>query len=271
MFDLTGKVVIVCGGAGHLGLPACIALAKHNAKVVIADINETRLTSAVAELKKVITNTGAAVVEFVDVVGLQFDITNEDSIHQLISNTIERFGRLDIAVIATFEQAGPSFDDITAKEFNRALYGNITGTFLMARSAAQAMSEGGSIITYTSIYGCVAPVFDLYEDSINPNPIEYGIAKAGIIQMTRYLAAYYGPQNIRVNTIMPGALLRNTTEYPDFVEQFPEFVKRLSNRTMLGRIGKKYETAGAVVFLASDASSYVTGHVLRIDGGWTAL
>jgi NAD(P)-dependent dehydrogenase (short-subunit alcohol dehydrogenase family) len=156
-------------------------------------------------------------------------------------------------------------EDLTAADFDRANRANVTGAFLLARAAAEAMREGGSIILYSSMYGLVAPDPAMYEAPMQPNPIEYNAGKGAVVQMTRYMAAHYGRRNIRVNAIAPGPFPR-----ADIQAGHPAFIERLARRTMLGRIGRRHETAGAALFLASDASSFVTGHVLCVDGGWTA-
>jgi len=257
MFDLTGKVAFVAGGAGYLGLTVCKGLAEQGASVALADINRGRLAKGVEEV--------AAVSSKEKVMGVPFDVCDESLIKKVLDETLKRFGRLDIVVIATFKHAGPAFDEITPEEFDDALHANVTGPFLLARAATEKMPQGGSIIMYASMYGVVSPVPGLYEPPMKPNPIEYGAAKAAIIQMTRYLAACYGRRNIRVNAVMPGAFPSTETQ-----EAEPKFTRRLAERTMLGRVGRREETAGAVVFLASDEASYITGHLLKVDGGWTA-
>ena len=257
MFDLTGKVAIVGGGAGYLGLPVCKGLAEQGAKLAIADIDAERLEKAVAEVAEVSSKE--------DVAGIAFDINDESLTNQAVDKTVRRFGRLDTAVIAPAVHTGLGLEDITPEQFDAAMHANATGTFIMARSAARAMTTGGSIIMYATMYAVVAPVPYLYKPPMAPNPIEYGAAKAAIVQMTKYLAAHYGPRNIRVNSVMPGAF-----PWPSQQEANPEFTARLAARTMLGRVGRRDETAGAVVFLASDEASYITGHLLRVDGGWTA-
>ena len=127
------------------------------------------------------------------------------------------------------------------------------------------MAPGGSIVLYSSMYGVVAPVMANYPPPMPPNPIEYGAGKAGIVQMVKYLAAHYGRSGIRVNAIVPGPF-----PHPATVAANPEFIGNLERATMLGRIGAQHETAGPTAFLLSPASSYVTGHVLTVDGGWTA-
>lgn len=248
MFDFTGKVVLFAGGAGYLGLPACRALANQGAKVIIADLKKGDAGSLPESISTI-----------------QFDISDEASIRDLVATVVEKHGRLDVAVNATFFSIGKKVEDLSAEEFDRANRINITGSFLFARECAQAMTSGGSIIMFSSMYGIVSPDPRVYHEPVNPNPVEYGAGKAGIIQMVRYLAGHYGPENIRVNAVAPGPFPWQSMQDDD-----SEWMDRLASKTMLGRIGKQDEMAGAIVFLASDESAFVTGHVLRIDGGWTA-
>ena len=258
MFDLTGQVVLVAGGAGFLGLPASIGLAEQGATVVIASRNADRVTSALKTLQR------AHVGSENRSLGLSLDVGDEQSIRRAIQQVVDRFGKLDVLVNATYHAIGKPVDEISGEEFDRANHVHITGSFLLAREAAHAMQRGGSIIQYVSMYGLVSPDPGMYIPPLKPNPVEYGVAKAGLCQMVRYLAAAYGPRGIRVNAISPGAFDDETDR------SVPGFVDRMSAKTMLGRPGQRHETAGGVVFLAADEASYVTGSVLRVDGGWTA-
>ncbi len=252
MFDLSGKVALFAGGAGYLGLPASQALAEQGAKVMVASRKKGHVEEAVEEIGE-------------RAAGTVLDLADEQSIHAAITRTVERFGRLDVVVNYTYASTARKVDELTAEEFDRANRVNVTGSFLLARAAADAMKEGGSIIMCASMYGLVSPDPRIYEPPMNPNPIEYGAGKAAMCQMVRYLAAAYGPRGIRVNAIAPGPF-----PYTEMAEQDPAFIQRLADKTMLGRVGARNETAGAVVFLASDEAAYVTGMVLRVDGGWTA-
>ncbi len=256
MFDLSGKIALVAGGAGYLALPACLGLARQGAAVVIADLNEEALEKAVKEV--------AAASSEEKVMGIHLDIREESSIKHAVTETLARFGRLEVMVNATYASIGKPLEDLSAAEFDQVNRVNLTGAFLLARQAAEAMNEGGSIIMYASMYGLVSPDPRIYHAPMAPNPIEYGAGKAGIIQMVRYLAVHYGPQAIRVNAIAPGPF-----PTPKTVQDNPDFAARLAAKTPLGRIGRRDETAGAVVFLAADEASYITGQVLRVDGGWT--
>ncbi len=257
MFDLNGKTAFVAGGAGYLALPVCREMLKQGAAVVIGDFNRGKLEAAVKELSS----------EFSDdaVSGFYFDIGDERSINDSIDGVIERFGSLDIVVNATFFSVGKSVEELTADEFDKANRINITGSFVLARSAANVMTEGGSIVLFSSMYGLISPNESDYPEGMYKNPVEYGAGKAAINQLTRYLAAHYAKSKIRVNAIAPGAF-----PWESMQDDNKEFMENLSKKCMLGRIGKRDEIAGTVVYLASDASTYMTGQVLSVDGGITA-
>ena len=195
---------------------------------------------------------------------MEFNAADEASIRGLVADTVTAFGRLDGFVNATYSSTGKKLEDLTAEEFDRANRVNVTGSFLMARTAAEAMKSGGSIVMFSSMYGITSPDPRVYHAPMNPNPIEYGAGKAALIQMTRYLAAHYGPRGIRVNAVAPGPF-----PFLAMRDKEKDFAERLAARTMLGRLGRQDELAGTVVYLVSGASSYVTGHCVRVDGGWT--
>ncbi len=255
MFDLSEKAVLVAGGAGYLGEAICLALADQGAKVMIADLAAERAAALAARLNA--ESPAASSVEM--------DGADEESIHHAVNETVRTFGRLDVLVNATYGAAGKTLDEIKPEDFDRANRINLTGMFLSARAAAGAMTGGGSIILFASMYGQVSPDPRVYLPPMSTNPVEYGVGKAGVIQMARYLAVQWGPHGIRVNAVAPGPFPNPAVQQSD-----PAFVERLAQKVPLGRIGKAEEIAGAVVFLAADASSYVNGTVLNVDGGWTA-
>jgi len=254
-FNLSKKVVLVAGGAGYLGTPTCRMLADQGATVVIADFAIERAESLASEI---VSGGGKAHA-------VQLDAGDENSSKEVVSDTVSKYGRLDVLVNATCKSIGKSVDDLTAEEFDQANRVNVTGTFVLAREAARTMPSGGSIVLFSSMYGLVSPDPRAYHPPMNPNPIEYGVAKAAIVQMAKYLAVAWGTKGIRVNAIAPGPFPNHAVQ-----QEHPAFVQRLAEKVPLRRIGRNNEIAGTVVFLASDESSYMSGQTLSVDGGWTA-
>jgi len=258
MFDLTNKTILVAGGAGYLGSQLCEAILLHNGNICIADINLEKINSLKKSLFQKFPEN--------KIFSMKLDIKNQNSIIECVNKTNEQFNHIDGLVNATYGATDKCLEDLTGEEFNNANEINLTGSFLLSRYAISKMKNGGSIIMFASMYGIVSPKPNLYPEGINPNPIEYGAGKAGLIQLTKYLASHYGSMNIRVNAIAPGP-------FPDIKKNEnynQEFLNNLRNSTMLKRLGKSEEIAGPIVFLLSEASSYITGQVLKVDGGWTA-
>jgi NAD(P)-dependent dehydrogenase (short-subunit alcohol dehydrogenase family) len=244
MFNLTGKIALVAGGAGYLGQPICRKLAEQGATVIVADLNIERA-------KEVSPHA------------MFLDIGNKASIKNAVSQTVSEFGKLDILVNCTYYSIGKLVEDLSEEEFDKANHVNLTGSFLLAQEAGRVMQSGSSIIMFSSMYGQVAPDPAIYTDGMKPNPIEYGVGKAGLIQMVRYLAVHWGPRNIRVNAVSPGPFPN-----PQAQKERPDFIEKLSRKVPLGRIGQSEEIAGAVVFLASEEASFITGQTLAVNGGW---
>ena len=258
MFDLKNKTILVAGGAGYLGSYICDLILKSEANLCIADIDNQKMDKVYESLKKKYSKEKILI--------FNLDMRKEASIIKVINNCVAHFGDLKGLVNATYGTTIKSLEDLNAKDFNEANSINLTGSFLLARYAAKKIKQNGSIVMFGSMYGLVSPNLSFYPDEMNPNPIEYGAGKAGLIQMTKYLAAYYGQYNIRVNAIAPGP-------FPNIQKQGNDnsfFIDKLKKSTMLGRLGEARETAAPTVFLLSEQSSYITGQTLSVDGGWTS-
>ncbi len=255
LFSLEGKVAVVTGGDGHLGTPACEALAEAGAQVVIASIN-------LEGCERLAERLGPQHL------ALYLDTTDADLTRQVIDEVVEQTGSIDILVNMACSGA-PRWrvDEVTATDFDEALRIGVTGYFITAQHAARYMrqAEGGSIINVASMYGLVASHPEAYEDlESGGQPPHYQAGKAGVLQLTRYLAVYWAKDGIRVNSISPGAF-----PHPETQRDIPQLIPRLEKHVPLGRIGQNWEIKGAVAFCAAPASSYMTGQNIVIDGGWT--
>jgi NAD(P)-dependent dehydrogenase (short-subunit alcohol dehydrogenase family) len=256
-FSLNGRVALVTAGAGPLfGRSVSTALAEAGATVITASRSRERNEQFAAEMRQ----------QGNDVQGLAFDQEDMASIEALHLEVLQKHGRLDVLVNSALARDGHvgGFEAQTAETWQHAADGDFAGLFRHCQLAVAAMSRqgGGSIINIASIYGVVSNDPGLYAGTNMVQPPSYNFVKAGMINFTRYLAAYYGRQGIRANSISPGGYLN---------EQPREFVERYEGRVPLGRMMGHEDLQGAVVFLASDASAYVTGTNLLVDGGWTCL
>lgn len=253
-------MAIVTGGAGRLGSQMCDALAEAGATVVVASRNLDRCKRKAEELSR----------QHSEAMAVSLDATSADSVRVMTEAVAARFGRIDILVNSAYSGVHKKFEDMSAEEFQSALTGGVTSAFLCAQSVSPGMKRAGrgSIINIGSSYGVVSPDQRIYGNSAINSPCNYGAAKAGVIQFTRWLAIYLAPHGIRVNCLSPGGFYDESQSVkPDYEEVF---VRRYSERTPLARMGGKTDLKGGVVFLASMASEYVTGHNLMVDGGWTA-
>ncbi len=254
-FSLAGRTAVVTGGAGpQFGSSISEALAEAGATVVVASRGLENNRRFVAGLNE----------RGFDAHPEALDITNVDSISALEQRVTDRFGRVDILVNSAVVGRGGGFDDQTPDYWAASAQGNMVGLFALCKAFVPAMAAqgAGSVINISSIYGIVANDPSLYEDTGMKQPPDYTFVKGGMVNFTRYIANYYGKQGVRANAICPGGY---------FNEQPGPFVRRYEQRVPLGRMLNNEDLKGAVVFLASDASRYVTGATLMVDGGWTAL
>lgn len=248
-FKLDGKVAFVTGGVGLIGLEVTKALAEVGAKVVILDIDQEKGQKVtVAKYEK-------------------FDVTKLDEINRNIDDLKLKYGKIDIWVNTAYPRTadwGNKVEDLTLDSWQQNVNMHLNSYAWISRKVCLVMSKqnGGSLINFGSIYGVVGNNFNIYEGTNMNPPAAYFAIKGGIVNFDRYLAAYFGKDNVRVNTICPGGIFDN---------QNPTFVKNYSKNTPLKKMGNPEDVASVVLFLASDAASYITGATIMVDGGWTAI
>jgi NAD(P)-dependent dehydrogenase (short-subunit alcohol dehydrogenase family) len=264
LFSLEGKVAVVTGALGLLGKNHCTALSEAGANIVVVDLNERdcRMFAESLPTKSI---------------GVECDITKENSVKKLRFETVTKFERIDIlvnnaAINDMFENPNAAaekskFENYPLNLWQKSLDVNLTGTFLCSQilGTEMAITRKGSIINIASTYGMVAPNQSIYKkengDQAFYKSPSYPVTKGAVISFTKFLAAYWGGKGVRVNTLSPGGVENNQEE---------NFIKNYSEHTPLGRMAQPTDYKGALIFLASDASSYMTGANLVVDGGWTA-
>lgn len=255
IFSLKGKDIWVIGGAGYLGQATVLLLQEVGAKVLCIDL-EDRAEKFVQSFN----------LES-DVTPATLDVRDGSAITRFVAQYTNERGVPDGIVNLTFASTAKKMEELTEADFDTVNHGGLTATFLLTRAIGQMMANrgNGSIILFSSMYGRVSPYPDAYEAPMTKNPIEYGVGKAGIIQMTKYFAVHWGEMNVRCNCISPGPFPNPTVQKDN-----PAFIERLGKKSPMGRVGKSEEIAGTVVFLLSEASSYITGQNIAVDGGWTS-
>jgi NAD(P)-dependent dehydrogenase (short-subunit alcohol dehydrogenase family) len=256
-FNLSGRVAVITGATGFLGRQHAVALAECGATVVLVDVDAGSLEKVGAELQG---RFGTAFPTSVT------DITNRDAVERLFESLDRTHGRIDVMVNNAQLQLATSwvpFEDLAVEDWRRIMDVNLTGTFLCCQAAGRRMSAvgSGSIINFGSIYGMIGPDFRVYDGTPFTTAAVYSASKAGIYGLTRYLATYYGPRNVRVNAVTPGGVFNQHTD---------PFLSAYNDRVPMRRMAAAHELHGIIQFLASDASSYVTGQNFPVDGGRTA-
>ncbi len=261
LMDLSGRVALVTGGSGHLGGAMCDALAEFGANIAVLDLDGDGCRQKAAYLTECFGIKTKAI---------NTDLRNVDDVKEVPSSIGSVFGQLDILVNAAGFVGVPGlkgwstpFEEQSTDIWNVAQDVNLLAPFVLTQACTPLLrlSSCASVVNVASIYGMVGPDLGLYGGAgVVPNPAAYAASKGGLLQLTRWLATTLAP-DIRVNAITPGGILRGQPQ---------DFIDRYEIRTPLGRLGREEDVKGAAVFLASDMSSYVTGHNLVVDGGWTA-
>jgi len=255
MFDLSGKAALVTGGTGYLVRSMCRALAEAGASVIVADI--PKMHEQAVQVAASLPVVGDAKHYVVDL-----DYMDYASIKQCVVDAVKQAGKIDILVNAGYERVTADWRNVTGEQFTRQL-ANATGCFLLAREVRNhAVERGGpaSIINIGSMYGIVGSYPDAYQDVPMASPVAYHCLKGGVLSMSRHLAVYWADDKVRVNVLSPGPFPAPNVD--------KQMVERLCSKSPMRRMGKPHELKCALVFLASDASSYIQN--LIIDGGWMA-
>jgi NAD(P)-dependent dehydrogenase (short-subunit alcohol dehydrogenase family) len=261
LFDLTGKVALVTGGAGLLGSEHAMALADHGAKVILADKNPEKCQEAVDALK----GNGYTQCE-----AIELDVTSKDSWEAAKTHLMNSYGKIDVLINnAGYTNQSKSknfdagFEDFPLEDWNNIMNVNLTGCFLGCQVIGKQMlaQSKGSIINIASLYGVVSPHHRIYPGTGISQPVAYSVSKHGVVALTKYLATLWAEKGVRVNSLTPGGIWNGHQGL---------FLERFQQLNPIGRMSDKSELRGGIVYLASEASSHVVGHNLIIDGGWTA-
>lgn len=253
--SLAGKKIWVTGGAGYLGSAITRALDAEGVDVVCMDLP--------GHAEALVKEQGLK-----RTVPLAVDLTNAETAPALVGSTVAQHGLPDgVAHLAIPPASGLPLADLTVAGFQRVLDLSLPPTFAFCRALADRMKPrgSGSIVLFSSMYGVVAPDSSIYRPPMAPNPIEYGACKAAVLQLARYFAAHYGPNGIRFNCVTPGPFPKTSVQQ----KADPSFLAALAQKTVLNRIGDSSEIVGPTLFLLTDSASFVTGHSLVVDGGWT--
>ncbi|WP_400262025.1 SDR family oxidoreductase [Sphingobacterium sp. SG20118] len=245
---LRDKVILVTGAGGLIGRESLRHLVSHGAKVVALDVNDF---DSEADLF------------------LKLNITEKTDIDILINTVLDKYNCIDGLVNLAYPRTkdwGKPFEQIDYSSWQKNMDMQLNSVFYICQKVLEIMREqrSGSVVNIASIYGVVGNDFTLYEEYGGTSPAAYSAIKGGIINFSRYLASYYGRHNVRVNCVSPGGIL-------DEKNQHPSFIKKYSDKSPLGRLGNPAEIAPAISFLLSDDASFITGHNLMVDGGWTAI
>jgi len=261
LFRMDGRIALITGATGHLGRSMARGLAEAGAHVILTSRNEAKLKILADELRTEGLKADAVIL----------DVRDAGSVQQAFTHIAREYKRLYVLVNNAYEGDSGTMDTSLAEFFAKAYEVAVLGAFRCIVAAKPlliaAVREIGhaSVINIASMYGIVSPDLRIYDSREESNPPFYGAAKAALVQLTRYAACEYAKEGIRVNAISPGPFPKTEVR-----TQHPKFYQRLCAKTPLGRTGEPEELKGALVFLASDASTFITGANVIVDGGWTA-
>lgn len=256
LLSLRGKVALVTGGAGYLGTAICETLAELGAHVVIASRDLKKCEEKCKEIESRISGATTA--------AMALDLMDKQSISQCFRRLKADYNGVDILVNNAWSGNKNSFESISDEDWAYDIEMSLTSVFRCVKEALPGLqAKKGVILNVTSMYGHVAPDYRIYDGIQFTNPPSYGAAKAGVIQFSKYLASFLSPHGIRVNCLSPGPFPHPVTQLNE------EFMRQLSGKNPMNRIGAPDEIKGAVALLCSDASSYMTGQNICVDGGWT--
>jgi len=257
IFDLNGKVALITGGAGLLAVEFAIVLSEYGAKVILADLDLDECDKKVTDLHNK------------NIHAVKLDVTSKEEWDKVAHDIYEKYGSLDILVNSAAytnktknDSFNNTFENTTLESWNQMLNVNLTGSFLGCQSVAKYMrkNNSGSIINISSLYGVVSPNHKMYPGTGIVQPVAYTVSKHAVMGLTKYAATWFAEDNIRVNSITPGGVFDGHDDL---------FLERFGQLSPNGRMTKKEELGGALIYLASEASSSVVGHNLVVDGGWT--
>lgn len=259
LFDIQGRVVVLTGACGLIGRKIAAEFLARGANLMLADLESAKPAEFAASLLGQPAGGRAS--------GMACDVANAQQVAALVARTLETYGRVDVLINAhQYKPKGfltAQAEDFPEELWDAILNANLKGTFLTCRDFGRVMLQQGkgSIINFASTYGVVSSNPALYEDNSMGNPLAYSASKGGVIMLTKYLGVYWAKRGVRVNCLTPHGVWNNHE---------PAFVERFSRMSPMGRLMQVEEVVGAALFLASDASSYVTGSNLLVEGGWTA-
>jgi NAD(P)-dependent dehydrogenase (short-subunit alcohol dehydrogenase family) len=256
LLSLKGKNAVVTGGAGYLGTAISETLAELGANLILASRDQAKCQKECDELLRL---TGGSI----KAVALELDVLKKDSATEFFTRLHEHFEAVDILVNNAWSGNKNTWESIGNEDWEHDIDMSLNSVFRLTKAAFDDLkATRGVILNIGSMYGHIGPDYRIYDGKEFANPPSYGAAKAGVIQLTKYLASFLSPHGIRVNALSPGAFPHPPTQ------RHEEFMQRLSSKNPMNRIGKPEELKGAVALLCSDAGSYITGQNLCVDGGW---